>query len=209
MEKPLKTSYNVIIFAGYINYFEMNTMGKTIFNHKHLLVLIAICLLSQSAWSQSRRIINYTEIGALIHNSTSLNDNSKFNGFRTRTGISKLLDDHIALGFALGTDNYKKASGGNYNTLPITLNTSWYMNSDLSGLKADIYGGYAVKLFSNLNRGLTGGVGLSYSFPLNSGMNLGLQTGYNYQKIDFPSSFTFDNNFDIGSIRLGLGITFK
>ncbi len=176
---------------------------------KSLFLICMACIVSDDAWSQKRRMVNYTEVGTLLHHTTSLNDNSKFNGFRTRTGISKLLDDHVALGFALGTDNYRKASGGNYNTLPITLNASWYMNSDLSGLKADVYGGYAVKLFSNLNRGLTGGAGLSYSFPLNSGLNLGLQTGYNYQKIDFPSSFTIDNNFDIGSIRLGLGITFK
>lgn len=199
----------MIIFADTINLFEMKSMKMKSFCTKYLLFLTAICFLSQSAWSQKRRLINYTEISALIHNSTSLNDNSKFNGFRTRTGISKLIDDHLALGLALGTDNYRKVNANNYNTLPITINASYFFNSDLSGLKADVYGGYAVKLFSNLNKGLTAGAGISYSVPLNSGLNLGLQTGYNYQKIDFPSSFIIDNSFDIGSIRLGIGLTFK
>lgn len=166
-------------------------------------------MIGQNAYSQQRRLINYTEVGALIHNTNSLNNNSKFNGFRTRTGVSKILKDHFALGIALGTDNYRKANGGNYNTLPITLNAAYYLNSDLSGLRGDIYGGYAVKLFSNMNRGLTAGAGISYSVPVNNGLNLGIQTGYNYQKIDFPSTFTTENNFDMGSIRLGLGITFK
>jgi len=169
----------------------------------------AICLLSLSAKSQQRRLINYTEVSALIQNSTSLTDNSKFSGFRTRTGITKLLDEHVGIGFALGTDNYRKANGANYNTLPITVNASYYLNPDLSGLKADIYGGYAVKLFNNMNKGLTAGAGISYSFPVNKGLNLGLQTGYNYQKIDFPANFMLDNSFDIGSIRLGIGLTFK
>jgi hypothetical protein len=50
---------------------------------------------------------------------------------------------------------------------------------------------------------------LSYSFSVNKGLNLGLQTGYNYQKIDFPANFKIDNSFDLGSIRLGIGLTFK
>jgi len=174
-----------------------------------LFFISAICLMSLSAKSQQRRLINYTEVSALIQSSTSLTDNSKFSGFRTRTGITKLLDEHVGIGFALGTDNYRKANGANYNTLPITLNASYYLNSDLSGLKADVYGGYAVKLFNNMNKGLTAGAGLSYSFPVNKGLNIGLQTGYNYQKIDFPANFMLDNSFDIGSIRLGIGLTFK
>lgn len=174
-----------------------------------IFLLSAICMLSLTAKSQQRRLINYTEVSALIHNSTSLSDNSKFSGFRTRTGITKLLDEHVGIGFALGTDNYRKANGANYNTLPITLNASYYLNSELTGLKADVYGGYAVKLFNNLNKGLTAGAGLSYSFSVNKGLNLGLQTGYNYQKIDFPAKFMLDNSFDIGSLRLGIGLTFK
>ena len=184
-------------------------MKSRSFSVRILFTLTFILILSHSALSQKRRLINYTEISALIHGSTSLTDNSKLNGFRTRTGVSKLLDDHVGFGFALGTDNYRKANGSNYNTLPITLNASYYVNSDLSGLKLDAYGGYAVKLFNNLNKGLTAGAGISYSFPVNNGLNLGLQTGYNYQKIDFPSSFQLSQNFDIGSIRLGLGLTFK
>ena len=169
----------------------------------------AICMLSMSAKSQQRRLINYTEVSALIQNSTSLTDNSKFSGLRTRTGVTKLLDQHTGIGFALGTDNYRKGNGASYNTLPITLNASYYLNPDLIGLKVDVYGGYAVKLFNNLNKGLTAGVGLSYSFSVNKGLNLGLQTGYNYQKIDFPANFMIDNSFDLGSIRLGIGLTFK
>lgn len=176
---------------------------------KYLFILFVACLVSQNTYSQKRRLVNYTEISALIHNSNSLNNNSKFNGFRTRTGVSKVLKDHIALGLALGTDNYRKVNGSIYNTLPITLNASYYLNSDLSGLRGDIYGGYAVKLFSNFNRGLTAGAGVSYSFPINEGLNVGLQTGYNYQEIDFPSTFITETNFNMGSIRLGLGITFK
>jgi hypothetical protein len=174
-----------------------------------IFLLSAICLIARSAQSQQRRLINYTEVSALIQSSTSLTDNSKFNGFRTRTGITKLLDEHVGVGFALGTDNYRKGNGANYNTLPLSLNASYYFNSDISGLKADVYGGYAVKLFNNLNKGVTAGAGLSYSFPVNKGLNIGLQTGYNYQKIDFPANFMLDNSFDIGSFRLGIGLTFK
>ncbi|MDP3469698.1 MAG: hypothetical protein Q8S11_15260 [Daejeonella sp.] len=175
-----------------------------------ILFLFAVFLLhSNSAIAQQRRLINYTEISALIHGSTSLTGNPTFNGFRTRTGVTKLLNENFGIGFALGTDNYRKSGGGNYNTLPITLNASYYIDPQLNGLKLDAYGGYAVKLFNNLNRGLTAGAGISYSIPVNPGLNLGLQTGYNYQKIDFPTNFQVSENFDIGSIRLGLGLTFK
>ncbi len=176
------------------------------FYYKYLLIIL-LSIFSVKSYSQ-RKIINYTEIGALIHSSNSIGDDSKLNGFRTRTGISRIIQEHFGLGIALGTDNYRRSNGGNYNTLPITANASYFFNSDFSGLKADVYGGYAVKLFNNLSRGLTAGAGLSYSVPVNKGLNLGLQTGYNYQQIDFPSTFV-DNGFDIGSFRLGLGITFK
>ncbi len=179
------------------------------FSPGSLLLFAAFILLSNSALSQQRRLINYTEIGALIHASTSLSGSPTLNGFRTRTGVTKLLNDNLGIGFALGTDNYRKSGGGNYNTLPITINASYYIDPKLSGLKLDAYGGYAIKLFNNLNKGLTAGAGISYSIPVNAGLNLGLQTGYNYQKIDFPTNFQISENFDIGSIRLGLGITFK
>lgn len=176
--------------------------------YSRYLLLLLIMILSIPAFSQKRKFINYTEIGALLHGSNSLGDGSKFNGFRTRTGVNRIIQDHFGLGFALGTDNYKKQNGGNYNTLPITLNGSWFASSDLSGFKADIYGGYAVKLFNNLNRGLTAGAGISYSIPVNSSLNLGLQTGYNYQEMDFPSTF-IEKSFSLSSFRLGAGITFK
>lgn len=172
------------------------------------LILLILSIISLNSYSQKRKIINYTELGGLIHSSNSLGDNSEFNGFRTRTGITRIIQDHFGLGFALGTDNYRKKNAGNYNTLPITLNAAYFFNSDLNGLKADIYGGYAVKLFDNLNRGLTAGAGLSYSIPVTPGLDLGLQTGYNYQQIDFPSRFV-QEDFNLGSFRIGLGITFK
>lgn len=176
---------------------------------KNILLASFLLLISQSASSQNRRLINYTEISTLIYANSSLNNSSGLNGFRTRTGISKLLDENIGLGFALGTDNYRKTNGRNYNTLPITVNAFYFLEPDLSGLKLDVYGGYAVKLFNNLNRGLTAGAGISYSIPVNAGLNLGLQTGYNYQKIDFPTNFQISQSFDISTFRLGLGITFK
>lgn len=179
------------------------------FSPRNLFLFAALLLLSNSAISQQRRLVNYTEISALIHGSTSLAGSTTFNGFRTRTGITKLLNENFGIGFAIGTDNYRKSGGGNYNTLPITLNASYYLDPKLSGLKLDAYGGYAVKLFNNLNKGLTAGAGLSYSLPVNAGLNLGLQTGYNYQKIDFPASFQISQNFDMGTIRVGLGLTFK
>lgn len=178
-----------------------------VFLSKYLLITLFI-ILTINAYPQNRKTINYTEVGALIHSSNSLGSNVDFNGFRTRTSISRIIQDHIGLGIALGTDNYRRSNGGNYNTLPITVNGSYFFNSDFSGFKADVYGGYAVKLFNNLNRGLTAGAGLAYSIPVNKGLNLGLQTGYNYQEIDFPSTFV-ENSFNIGSFRLGLGITFK
>lgn len=161
-----------------------------------------------SAFSQKRKVTNYTEIGALLHSSNSLDNGSRFNGFRTRTGVSRIIRDHFGLGFALGTDNYKRQNGGYYNTLPLTFNGSWFAGPDLSGFKADIYGGYAVKLFNNFNRGLTAGAGISYSIPVRSSLNLGLQTGYNYQEMDFPSTF-IEKSFNVSSFRLGAGITFK
>lgn len=178
-----------------------------LFSFKRLLILV-FCIISQAVYSQQRGLINYTEIGALLHHTNSLNNNSEFNGFRTRTGVTKIIDGHFGLGIALGTDNYRKANGRNYNTMPIIFNAAYYLKSDLSGLRGDVYGGYAVKLFNNFNRGLILGAGISYAFPVNNGLNLGIQTGYNYQKIDFPSTF-IENGFDMGSIRLGLGITFK
>ncbi len=177
---------------------------------KSLLFLFTLFFLGYSEVNaQRKKVINYTEISALIQAGTSQSGNANLNGFRTRTGVSKLVSENFGFGFALGTDNYKTSAGRTYNTLPLTLNASYFLDPELSGLKVDFYGGYAVKLFNNLNKGLTAGAGLSYSFPVNGGLNLGIQTGYNYQKIDYPANFVLDNSFDIGSIRLGLGITFK
>jgi hypothetical protein len=173
------------------------------------LFIFIICILSQTVNAQQKRLINYTEISALIHQSTSMGENVTFKGFRTRTGVSKLLSKNLGFGFALGTDNYRKENGASYNTLPITLNGSYYLNEDLTGLRLDIYGGYAVKLFDNFNRGLTSGGGISYSFAISNSMNLGIQTGYNYQKIDFPANYRLGESFDLGNIRLGIGLTFK
>jgi hypothetical protein len=184
-------------------------MSIKLFTPGILFFFAALLLLSSNSFSQQRRLINYTEISALINGSTSLVGSPTFNGFRTRTGITKLMNNNFGIGIALGTDNYRKSGGGNYNTLPITLNASYYIDPKLSGLKLDAYGGYAVRLFNNLNKGLNAGAGLSYSIPVNAGLNLGIQTGYNYQKIDFPANFRISENFDIGSFRLGLGITFK
>lgn len=174
-----------------------------------LFLFALLCVGCSEVNAQRKKVINYTEIGALIQSSTSQTGSSKLSGFRTRTGVTKLVSENFGFGFALGTDNYKNSSGRTYNTLPLTLNASYFFDPELSGLKADFYGGYALKLFNNLNKGLTAGLGLSYSFPVNEGLNLGIQTGYNYQKIDYPNNFVLDNSFDIGSIRLGLGITFK
>ena len=161
-----------------------------------------------NSYSQGRKFVNYTEVGGLIHQSNSLGTSAEFNAFRTRTGITRIIKENFGLGFALGTDNYRRNDGANYNTLPITLNAAYFFNPDLTGFKADIYGGYSIKLFDNLNRGITAGAGLSYSISVNRGMNLGLQTGYNYQEIDYPSTF-FQPGFNMGSFRIGLGITFK
>ena len=172
------------------------------------LILTLLCYTSLNSYSQGRKIINYTEIGGLIHQSNTLGNNSKFNGLRTRTGITRIINENYGVGFALGTDNYKRRNGASFNTLPITINAAYFFNPELTGLKADIYGGYSIKIFDSLNRGLTAGAGLSYSVAVNKGLNLGLQTGYNYQEIDFPSNF-FQESFNMGSIRIGLGITFK
>ena len=72
------------------------------FSPRSLFLFAALLLLSNSAISQQRRLINYTEISALIHGSTSLTGNPTFNGFRTRTGVTKLLNENFGIGFALG-----------------------------------------------------------------------------------------------------------
>jgi hypothetical protein len=208
-EKGLKTSAYVIILAEENNYSQMKKLTIKSLLLGSLLFFTAFILTVSNAFSQQRRLINYNEISALVHESTSLAGGATFNGFRTRTGVTKLLNNNFGIGIALGTDNYRKSGGGNYNTLPITLNASYYIDPKLSGLKFDVYGGYAVRLFNNLSKGLNYGSGLSYSFVVNSGLNLGIQTGYNYQKIDFPSNFKLSENFNMGSIRIGLGITFK
>lgn len=172
------------------------------------LFLITFFASTVTSLAQGRKFINFTEVAILIPQSNSLGTSAEFNGFRTRTGITRLLNENFGVGFALGTDNYRRSDGGNYNTLPITLNAAYFFNPDLTGFKADVYGGYSVKLFQNLNRGLTAGAGLSYCISVNKGLNLGLQTGYNYQEIDYPSTF-FQPGFNVGSYRLGLGITFK
>lgn len=174
---------------------------------KYLLIAF-LCIPASSSFSQGRKIINYTEVGGLIHLNNSLGNNSEFNAFRTRTGITRIIKGNYGLGFALGTDNYKRTDGATYNTLPITLNAAYFFNPELTGFKVDAYGGYSIKLFDNLNRGLAAGAGLSYSISVNKGLNLGVQTGYNYQEIDFPSTF-FQQSFNLGSFRIGLGITFK
>ncbi|MES3018284.1 MAG: hypothetical protein V4721_10915 [Bacteroidota bacterium] len=180
-------------------------MTSSIFKY---LILIFLCLGAFDSYSQGRKIINYTEVGGLIHLNNTFGDNAEFNAFRTRTGITKIFNANYGIGFALGTDNYKRSTGATYNTLPITLNAAYYFNPELTGFKLDAYGGYSVKLFDNLNRGLTAGAGLSYSVAVNDGLNLGVQTGYNYQQIDYPSTF-FQESFSLGSFRIGLGITFK
>jgi hypothetical protein len=176
---------------------------------KITLFIISISLFCQVAYAQQKRFINYTEIGLLIQSSTSQSGKSSFTGYRTRTGFTKLVTNHWGLGFTLGTDNYRKENGASYNTLPITISSSYYLNEEFSGLSIDVYSGYAVKLFNNLNKGLTAGGGLSYSFPINKGFNLGFQTGYNFQKIDFPANYSLGESFSLGNIRLGVGITFK
>lgn len=172
------------------------------------LILTVLCYTSLNSYSQGRKFVNYTEIGGLIHQSNTLGNNSEFNAFRTRTGITRIINENYGVGFALGTDNYKRNDGATFNTLPITVNAAYFFNPELTGFKADIYGGYSIKFFENLNRGLTAGAGLSYSVAVNKGLNLGLQTGYNYQEIDFSSNF-FQKPFNMGSFRIGLGITFK
>jgi len=172
------------------------------------LFIIFLSLSAFNSYSQGRKIVNYTEIGGLIHQSNTFGNNAEFNAFRTRSGITRIINENYGLGIALGTDNYKRSNGATYNTLPITINAAYFFNPDLTGFKADVYGGYSIKLFDNLNRGLTAGAGLSYSVSVNKGINLGLQTGYNYQEIDFPSTF-FQPGFNMGSFRIGLGITFK
>lgn len=172
------------------------------------LILTLLCYTSLDSYSQGRKVINYTEIGGLIHQSNTLGNNSKFNALRTRSGITRIINENYGVGLALGTDNYKRNDGASFNTLPITVNAAYFFNPELTGFKADIYGGYSIKIFENLNRGLTAGAGLSYSVAVNKGLNLGLQTGYNYQEIDFPSNF-FQKPFNMGSFRIGLGITFK
>ncbi|WP_411273626.1 hypothetical protein [Daejeonella sp.] len=172
------------------------------------LTLPFLCILALNSYSQGRKVVNYTEIGGLIHQSNTLGTNSEFNAFRTRSGITRVINENYGLGLALGTDNYKKNDGATFNTLPITINAAYFFNPDLTGFKADVYGGYSIKLFNNINRGITAGAGLSYSISVNNSLNLGLQTGYNYQEIDFPSGF-FKQSFTMGSYRIGLGVTFK
>ncbi len=174
---------------------------------KYLLITL-LCSVVLNSYSQGRKIVNYTEIGGLIHLNNTFGNNAEFNGFRTRTGITRIINANYGLGFALGTDNYKRSNGAAYNTLPITLNAAYYFNPELTGFKLDAYGGYSVKLFDNLNRGLTAGAGLAYSVSVSDGINLGVQTGYNYQEIDYPSTF-LQEGFNLGSFRIGLGITFK
>jgi len=172
------------------------------------LIVPFLCSIAFNSYSQVRKTINYTEIGGLIHQSNTLGNNSELNAFRTRTGIIRIINENYGLGLALGTDNYKRNDGATFNTIPITINAAYFFNPELTGFKADVYGGYSIKIFNNINRGLTAGAGLSYSFAINSNINLGLQTGYNYQEIDFPSNF-FQESFTMGSYRIGLGITFK
>lgn len=174
----------------------------------YFLILILSSCFAVDSYSQDRKVVNYTEIGGLIHQSNTLGNNTEFNAFRTRTGITRIIKSNYGVGFALGTDNYKRNNGASYNTLPITINAAYFFNPDLTGFKADVYGGYSIKIFNNLNRGFTAGAGLSYSVSVNKGLNLGLQTGYNYQQIDYPANF-FQESFTLGSYRIGLGITFK
>lgn len=179
---------------------------KTLFR---VLFIFAFSISSLLVKAQDKKIINYTEISALIHNNSTIATNPSFQGLRTRTGVTKLISNHLGIGFSLGTDNYRRSSGASYNTLPISLNGSYFLNPELNGLKLDVYGGYAVKLFNNYNRGLTAGAGLSYSFPVNSGFLLGIQTGYNFQKIDYPANYRLGESFELSNFRLGLGLTFK
>jgi hypothetical protein len=72
------------------------------FSLRNLFLFAALILFSNSAISQQRRLINYTEISALIHGSTSLAGSPTLNGFRTRTGITKLLNENFGIGFAIG-----------------------------------------------------------------------------------------------------------
>ncbi len=182
-----------------------SAMNSSVFKY---LFIIILCLGGFNSYSQGRKVINYTEVGGLIHLSNTFGSNAEFNAFRTRTGITRIINQNYGLGVALGTDNYKRSTGATYNTLPITLNAAYFFNPELTGFKVDAYGGYSIKLFDNLNRGLTAGAGLSYSVSVNKGMNLGVQTGYNYQQIDYPSTF-FQEGFKLNSFRIGLGITFK
>ncbi len=180
-------------------------MNSSVFKY---LVLTFLCFGIFNSYAQGRKIINYTEVGGLIHLNNTFGNNAEFNAFRTRTGITRIINKNYGLGIALGTDNYKRSTGATYNTLPITVNAAYFFNPELTGFKLDAYGGYSIKLFDNLNRGLTAGAGLSYSVAVNNGLNLGIQTGYNYQEIDYPSTFV-QQGFNLGSFRIGLGITFK
>lgn len=172
------------------------------------LLIIPLFTAAFTVQAQQSKIINYSEVGALLNSYASVDDGSTFNGFRTRTGLSKLLTNNVAVGFALGTDNYKRSNGSTYNLIPISINASLYPNSNLTGFRADVYGGYSVKLFRNHSRGLLAGAGLGYGFLVGPRTILGIQSGYNYQELEFPSDF-ISRNFQLGTFRLGVGITFK
>jgi hypothetical protein len=184
-------------------------MKKQLFTTGILLFLGLVIVNGQT----SKSIYNVNEIEYLIGTGTNDPNISSMNAIRIRTGIATSITQSMSLGISLGTDAYRNSNGlfGQYfNTLPVVGKLTYFKKQDFSGLNADLYSGYAIRAFSNFEKGLTLGTGIGYNFKSRKHSNFGVKTGYNFQQI---AHRRFSNNqlknLNLHSIRLGVKFILK
>lgn len=181
---------------------------------KIILLFITILFLNKLSFAQSNNKLIYgVDLGYLLGENSNSISNKEYNALRIKGSLSYLVKEKLAVGFSIGTDNYRekerKKFSSFYNTLPISLNGTYFLNNDLNGLFANASLGYAPKVFNNFEKGLNLGVGVGYAFTLGKATNTNLKIGYNLQKINnaqFINSTYSDLN--LSSLVITIGITF-
>lgn len=140
-----------------------------------------------------------------IDNSVTRNgvkgDNPNANSLQTINGI--FLSPKFSIGLGIGLERFNSPDA---NTLPIFLDTRYYLENNYNSFYGFANAGFLTKLDNSFRRGGMLGAGIGYKFFINSNKSIALLTdaGYYHRLIKIP----FENNPNTSNLILN-GFSFS